>query len=170
MIQRKQSIFLFLAAAILSVTYLFPIANFIGETNSLVLYIYSVVSLVPDSVLPIGPYFVLPLLSLVTLITTLSIVTIFLFKNRRIQLFLVRFMLLLLLLYIGLFFFYYVEILENMSGGIASYPYGLTVPSTEIQMPTIIFIVPLASAILLFMASRGIISDEKLVRSIDRLR
>ena len=170
MIQRKQSIFLFLAAAILSVSYFFPLSNFIGETDSLVLYLYGVVSLVPDAVLPISPYFILPLFSLVSLIIILSVVTVFLFNNRRAQLLLVRFMLLLLLLYIGLFFFYYVNILEKMTGGIASYPFGLTIPSTEIQIPTIIFLVPLISALLLFMASRGIISDEKLIRSTDRLR
>jgi len=79
-------------------------------------------------------------------------------------------MLLLLLVYIGVFFFYYVDVLSNLSGGIPNYPNGLTIPSTEIQIPTIVFIVPLVSAVFLFLASRGIISDEKLVRSTERLR
>jgi len=170
MIQRKQSIFLFFAAAILSVTYFFPISTFIGESDSLVLYIYSVISLVPDSQVSLSPYFILPLFTIVSLVVTLSFVTIFLFNKRRVQLILVRFMLLLLLIYIGLYFFYYTEILENISGGIASYPNGLTLPTLEMQIPTIVFIVPLISAVLLFMASRGIISDEKLIRSTDRLR
>jgi len=170
MIQRKQSVYLFLAAAILSLTYFFPLAAFIGESDSLVLYVYKVISLVPDSQVPLSPYFILPMFTIVSLVVVMSFVTIFLFKNRRIQLILVRFMLLLLLAYIGVFFFYYVDILINLSGGIASYPNGLLIPSTEIQIPTIVFLVPLVSAVMLFMASRGIISDEKLVRSTDRLR
>ncbi|MFK5854649.1 MAG: DUF4293 domain-containing protein [Bacteroidota bacterium] len=170
MIQRKQSAFLFLASVILSITFFFPLATFIGEADSLVLYVYKVISLVPDSVVPLSPYFVLPLFSLVSLVVVLSFITIFLFKNRKRQLILVRFMLLLLLVYIGVFFFFYVDILSNISGGIANYPNGITIPSTDMEIPTIVFIVPLASAILLFMASSGIISDEKLIRSADRLR
>jgi len=170
MIQRKQSVYLFLAATILSVAYFFPLSAFIGESDSLVLYVYRVISLVPDSQVPLSPYFILPLFTIVSLVVIMSLVTIFLFKNRRIQLILVRFMLLLLLVFIGVYFFYYVDVLSTLSGGIASYPNGIVIPSTEIQIPTIVFLIPLASAVLLFMASRGIISDEKLVRSTDRLR
>lgn len=170
MIQRKQSIYLFLAGALMTITYFVPLSCFIGEQDSLVLYIYKVVSLVPDSGPPFGPYFVLPLFTSISLIVTVSIVTIFLFKKRRVQLILVRFMLLLLLLYIGAYFFYYVDVLEIQSGGYATYQYALAIPGTGIQVPTVIFLIPLVSAALLFMASRGIINDEKLVRSIDRLR
>lgn len=170
MIQRKQSIYLFLAGALLTITYFVPLSSFIGETDSLVLYIYKVVSLVPDSGSPFGPYFVLPLLATITLIVLLSIVTIFLYKSRKVQLTLVRFMLLLLLLFIGEYFFYYIDALESKSGGFAIYEYGLTIPGMEMQIPTIVFLIPLASAMFLFMAARGIVSDEKLIRSTDRLR
>lgn len=170
MIQRKQSIFLFLAAALLSLTYFAPLSTFIGESDSLVLFIYKVASLVPGSSSPTSPYFVLPLLTLVTLIVMLSILSIFLYKNRKIQLLLVRFMLLLLLVYIGVYFFYYVDVLEDISGSIATYEYAVSIPETGIQIPTVIFLIPVVSAILLLLASRGIISDEKLIRSTDRLR
>ncbi len=79
-------------------------------------------------------------------------------------------MLLLLLFYIGIYFFYYLDILEEQSGSLASYEYGVEIPGIGMQIPTVIFIIPLVSAALLFMASRGIISDEKLIRSADRLR
>ncbi len=170
MIQRKQSIYLFIAGALLTLTYFVPLSTFIGETNSLVLYVYKIVSLVPGSASPFGPYFVLPLLTVVTLIVMLSILTIFLFKNRRLQLILVRFMFLLLLIYIGIYFFYYVDVLENQSGGYATYDYGILIPETTFSIPTVIFLIPLVSAMLLFMASRGIINDEKLIQSTDRLR
>jgi len=50
----------------------------------------------------------------------------------------VRFMLLLLLSYIGIYFFYYLDVLEAKSGGLAYYEYGLAIPSTSIIIPTII--------------------------------
>jgi len=170
MIQRKQSIYLFLAAALLLITFFVPLASFIGAKDSLVLYIYQVVSLVPGSGSEFSSYFILPLLVPVVLIVVISLISIFLYKKRKLQLLLVRFMLLLLLFYIGVYFFYYVDVLEKQSGSIANYEYGLEIPGIEIQIPTVIFIIPLVSAALLLMASRGIISDEKLIRSADRLR
>lgn len=62
------------------------------------------------------------------------------------------------------------DILEQMSGGYASYEYGINIPGSGIQIPTVVFVIPLVTALMLFMASRGIISDEKLVNSMDRLR
>jgi uncharacterized protein DUF4293 len=170
MIQRKQTIYLFLAGALILISFFVPLATFIGETNSLVLYIYKVVSLVPGSETGVSPYFILPLLTIVPLITIISFLTIFLYKRRRSQLLMVRFMLLLDLTYIGLYFFHYNEVLEKLSGGIASYEYGVTIPGLEMQIPTIVFLLPLAIAMLLFLASKGIAKDEKLVRSTDRLR
>ncbi len=170
MIQRKQSIYLFLAGVILLITYFVPLANFIGESNSLVLYIYQVISLVPGTETGLSPYFVLPLLTSISLVIIISFITIFLYKKRKSQLLLVRFMLLLILVYIGLYFFHYMDVLENLSGGYASYEFGLVIPGIDIQIPTIIFIIPLVTAMLLFMAARGIVSDEKLIRSTDRLR
>ncbi len=79
-------------------------------------------------------------------------------------------MLLLLLVYIGVYFFYFVEVLEEKSGGFASYMYSVPILETGIQIPTVIFIIPLVVAMLLTMASKGIRDDEKLIRSIDRLR
>jgi len=170
MIQRQQSVYLFLAAILLAITYFVPLGTFIGEKNSLVLYIYKLVSLVPGLSVPFGPYFVLPLMALLSTIVAVMLITIFIFKNRRVQLLLVRLLLLLLLFYIGLYFFYYLDVLEAASGGLAQYEYGITIPETNIIIPTVIFVFPVISAFLLFMASRGIIKDEKLVRSADRLR
>lgn len=152
------------------VTFFVPLASFIGESNSLVLYIYQVVSMVPGVETGLSPYFILPLMTIVSLIVLFSFVTIFLFKKRRSQLLLVRFMLLLVLVFFGLYFFHYMDVLEQLSGGYASYDYGINIPGSAIQIPTVVFIIPLATALLLFMASRGILSDEKLINSMDRLR
>ena len=84
MIQRKQSIYLFFAAALLCITYFVPLSSFIGEKDSLVLYLYQVKTLVPGFSSPFTPFFILPLLISVTLIVIISIVTIFLYKKIKI--------------------------------------------------------------------------------------
>ncbi len=152
------------------VTFFVPIARFIGESNSLVLYIYKIAGLVPGIETGLSPYFVIPLMSIVSIIVVLSFVTIFLYKNRGRQLLFVRFMLLLVMVYFGLYFFYYLNTLQNLTGAYATYDYGIDIPGSNMQVPLVVFIIPLVTAIMLFLASRGIIHDEKLVRSADRLR
>jgi hypothetical protein len=156
MIQRKQSVFLLLAAIVLGLLYYFPLASFIGDKDSLVFYVYLVTSKVPDHVPDLPVYFVLPVLTLNTLIMLLTIVSIFLFRKRMLQLNLVRINLILLLVMIAGFFFYYVPALEDLSGGIVEYEMGAYFP--------------LVAFIFYIMAYRGILFDEKLVRSADRLR
>lgn len=156
MIQRKQTIFLLLSAIALGLLHYFPLASFIGDKDSLVMYVFQVVSLVPDQVSELPDYFVFPILAVNSMIILLTILTIFLFKNRRMQLNILRISLILLLLMIGSFFFYYVNILEQASGGITHYEIGSYLP--------------LIAFIFYIFAYRGIMSDEKLVRSADRLR
>ncbi|MCB2207859.1 MAG: DUF4293 domain-containing protein [Bacteroidetes bacterium] len=156
MIQRKQTIFLLLSAIALGLLHYFPLASFIGDKDSLVMYIYQVVSLVPDQVSALPDYFIFPILAVNSMIILLTILTIFLFKNRRMQLNLLRFSLILLLIMIGSFFFYYVNILEKATGGLTHYEIGSYMP--------------LVAFVFYILAYRGIMSDEKLVRSADRLR
>ena len=156
MIQRKQSIFLLLSAIALGLLFYFPLASFIGDKDSLVLYIYKLISLVPDNTPSLPNYFILPALTMNMLLVMLTIVTVFLFKNRKLQLNIVRIILILLMIMIGGFFFYYVDVLENLSGGLTDYDIGA-------YMPLIAFV-------FYIFAYRGIMSDEKLIRSADRLR
>ncbi len=156
MIQRKQSVFLLLSAIALGFLFYFPMASFIGGNDSLMLYVYQVVSLVPDNTPDLPTYFVLPVLTLNVLLILLTVTAIFLYKKRMLQLSLVRINLLLLLVMIGVFFFYYVHTLEELSGGIAEYETGSYFP--------------LIAFVFYILAYRGIISDERLIRSADRLR
>jgi hypothetical protein len=156
MIQRKQSIFLLLAAIALSLLHYFPLASFIGDNDSLVLYIYKVISLVPDHVPVLPEYFIFPLLVVNALIILLTIVAIFLYKNRMRQLNILRVTLIMLMIMIGGFFFYYVDVLEKASGGLTEYEIGAYMP--------------LVAFVFYILAYRGIMSDEKLIRSADRLR
>ncbi len=156
MIQRKQSVFLFLAVIFLSGLAFLPMASFLGDRGALVLYVYQLVSKVPDTPAPFGSLFLLPLLSLVVVPAFVSLVTIFMFKNRRRQMMMVRLVIFLLIVEIGLFFLYYVNSLEEATGGLITPELG-------------IYLIP-AALLFLFLALRGIIADEKLIRSADRLR
>ena len=156
MIQRKQSVFLFLSFISLAGLAFLPLANFLGDQDSLVMYVYQIVSKVPDSIPPFGSLFLLPLLSIVIIAATLSFGAIFMFKNRSRQLMVVRLMIFLLIVFIGLFFLYYVNALEETSGGLIEPEYGM-------------YLIPLA-LVFLFLAMRGIVADERLVRSSERLR
>jgi predicted cation transporter len=156
MIQRKQTVFLLLAAIALGLLFYFPLATFIGDKDSLVLYVYKLVSLVPDNAPDVPAYFLMPLLSLNVLMILLSVVIIFMFKNRMRQLNFVRINLILLMIMIAVFFFYDVSVLEEASGGVVEYEVGSYFP--------------LIAFIFFILAYKGIMSDERLIRSADRLR
>lgn len=156
MIQRKQSLFLFFAVLSLAGLAILPLASFFGDQDSLIMYVYQIVSLVPDSNPDFGSLFLLPLLAVVLITVFGSFSAIFMFKNRKRQLMVVRLMIFLLIVAVGLFFLYYANALEQASG-------GLIVPELGV------YLIPVA-LILLFLAMRGIIADEKLIRSSERLR
>jgi len=156
MIQRKQSLFLLLAVASLVGLAFLPIASFIGEKDSLVMYVYKVVSLVPDSPTVFSSMFLLPLLAIVLVTAITSFGTIFMYKNRIRQIRMVRLMVFLLVVAIGLFFLYYTSAMEEATAGTITPELG-------------IYLIPV-SILLLFLALRGIIADERLIRSSERLR
>jgi len=157
MIQRIQSVYLLLASLVLSVTFFFPIAEFIGEKDSLILYVFKVVSLVPDSANVYDLMFIMPLLAIVSVTILFAIGTIFMFKNRHGQLKIIRFLMLMIAVMIGVIFLYYYDILEAASGAVPNF----------IQIGAF---APLVSLVLLFLAYKGVMKDDKLIRSADRLR
>lgn len=156
MIQRKQSVFLLLSAIASGLVFFFPLASFIGEKASLVMFVQHIDNLVPDAAAPYSLNFILPLLIGNSFIILFSLLTIFLYKNRKVQMQITKLNILLEVVFIGLFFLYYVDVLEKASGATASYDVGI--------------FMPMISLILLVLAYRGIVQDERLVRSADRLR
>ena len=156
MIQRKQSVFLLLAAIASTLIFFFPLANFIGAKGSFIMFVHQIQNLVPDSSNPYSLSFILPLLSANAFVIIFSLLTIFLYKNRKVQMKITKLNILLEVIFIGLFFLYYVDVLEKASGATASYGIGV--------------FMPMLSLILLVFAYRGIVQDERLIRSADRLR
>ncbi|HEY1869411.1 MAG TPA: DUF4293 domain-containing protein [Chitinophagaceae bacterium] len=139
MIQRMQSLWLLLAAACALLTYRFPFysGNTIDQNNQLqpARFIASF-----DILINI----------LTAIIIVVCLVTIFLFKNRKLQLRLTIFALVVSILNIILYF-----------NKLNKFIHG------ELSLSCIFaFLIP----IFLFLAARGIWRDEKLIKSLDRLR
>ena len=158
MIQRKQTVFLLLAAVAMALDFVFPIAEFVGSGNyQLTFYIYRVKSLVPDVAAPFDTMFVAPVTALTGLVILGSLISVFLYKNRLMQAKLVRGLVIFTLGDVALIFFYNIPALEKVTKTIAAYNYaGITMP--------------LVALVMLILAINGIINDERLVRSADRLR
>ncbi|MDD3771226.1 MAG: DUF4293 domain-containing protein [Weeksellaceae bacterium] len=135
MIQRKQSIYLFLA------TLLSVLAIFFGN-----LWTINSEWIQPKKNGIIGLwYFVL---------TVLPFVTLFLYKNRKLQIQLTNLGIILNILLVG----YLAYALSNLPGGFSDSEKGVGL------------FIPFGSIVLLLLANRLIKKDEKLVKSVDRFR
>lgn len=137
MIQRKQTIWLLLSAVCAFLSYLFP---FFSGTRS------GEKGIEKATVDAISTF---PLLILTGIALLLSLVTIFLFKNRKLQ---IRLCIVGVLLSALILLLYFTEI-KNLSGSIS-------------LSAVFVFIIPISY----IMASLGIRKDEKTVKALDRLR
>jgi hypothetical protein len=142
MIQRIQTVWLFLAALVMACIFYFPVYQFKGTPAQLPM--------------TIGNDFVGIILAGISII--LSLVTIFRFKNRKNQSGLTW---LNILVTIGLQAWLFFKITNFRSDPANSTLQGYYWIGTFL---------PLVTIILLFMAKSGIRKDEKLVKSLDRLR
>lgn len=155
MIQRIQSLFLFLAFASAIAVFFFPLASLLGEFYYVKLTVLEVAEQAqydmewPNTI---------PLAAVMGLTGLLPFFTIFIYKNRTAQMRLIRFSILLNIVFLALIFFYYVPELEAIIDTTADYV-------NEIGI--YLSIVPL---IFMVLALRFIRKDEKLVRAADRLR
>lgn len=97
---------------------------------------------------------------LMTAAALIALVAIFLFKNRRLQL---RLSLLDLLLSLGIIALQYQQIRQQTASLVQQHLY-----ESSTYLPAAFL--PVLMVIFLILAARGIYKDEKLVRSLDRLR
>jgi len=156
MLQRIQTLFLLVVTLASIALFFVPIAGFLSDFFYLKFYIYDIKNLTPDSELQFGFMSILPLLLLNLGIIALSLIAIFRYKNRMGQIRLVRLnMLLNMLLLVAVFVFYPYLLLNNVA------------MDTEYEAGAYI---PVINMLFLFLANRYILKDEKLVRSVDRLR
>ena len=137
MIQRIQSIWLLFAAVCVFLTLKF--STYVGTNKDLI----------PSTFL--NGVATLPLIFVTLAVGILTLITIFLYKNRRLQL---RLTILAVLLEAGLIFLYYKEIQTFIGKGTFS----------------ITAILHVAVIVFLILAARGISSDNKLIKDSNRLR
>ena len=158
MIQRIQT--LFLALAFLASLFLFflPFANVLTDLYYYKLFVYGFEDTNQNAESRFTFTTVLPLLLLNIFTAGFALVSIFLYKNRMQQVRFVRLGIFTDIILIGLIFFIYARIVENKLGETPNY-----LDEAGIYFPLIVLI-------FLILANRFIVKDERLVRSIDRLR
>mgnify|MGYP006303265229 FL=1 len=154
MIQRIQTLFLFLAAVAIGDMFFFPFAEMITLKGEIYMFWF-------DGLRPaeqnIPGVFVdtLPLIILMGLSGIIPLINIFLYKKRVLQMRLCIFDILLMAGLLGLEYFY------------LDHARDLVDATIHYNFPVIL---PVAGIILLYLAFRGIRKDELLIKSIDRLR
>jgi hypothetical protein len=162
MLQRIQTVFMFLAIVAGVLIFFFPISIYISDTDYLIFFIHMIRDISPEpfdemasSGFHFDQWFTLPLAAGQLLIVILLFVSIFRFRKRILQIRLNSLNIFLNVLLVG-GVFYYSTLLENETGATAQYGIGA--------------VFPLITIILLFVANYHIRKDEKLVRSANRLR
>lgn len=147
MIQRIQTVFLFLSAVFAGVLFFVPIASFDLGNEIVNLSIFGAGNGVNA----------LLLLILAILMLVVPFVTIFMYKKRELQLKLSSLNVFLNALFCGLIFLFYVDnIQEKLSAETIVYAFGTYIP--------------LINMVLSILAMRWIKKDIELIKSIDRLR
>ena len=154
MIQRIQTLYLVVITSLMAITLFAPIATFTVATGDV--YTLSAFELsngqLSQSTIWMG--------ILLVLATVLPLVTIFLFKNRQLQLRLCGAEVVLLIgaiVFVGIYYWLSgANALENV--GVEHRSFGWAA------------IMPLLSLVMVFLAARSIFKDEVLVRSLDRIR
>ena len=144
MIQRIQSLYLFVCAAIsLGLTFVFSLWKNVKEVE------YFVMNLLVENPMNIK---IIPILFIVS--GLMSVVSIFLFKNRKNQFVINRLNILINLILLGVLIYH----LLTLSG------------DTQVSEKGIGVVLPVIVVVLLVMANKAIKKDEDLVKSVDRLR
>jgi hypothetical protein len=155
MIQRAQSIYLFLVVVLMSLFLLFPIAELVTETNvTLKLYSHGLKKITDGESQKLMSTLALMILAFV--IAVINFYNIFLFNNRTSQMRLCIYNILLLIGLVVLSFYYY---------RVVNKAYEITYHRFKIAS-----ILPVFCIVLNIMAFSGIRRDELLVKTYERLR
>ena len=156
MIQRKQTLFLLVAVIASLLCFFMPIGVILPKGMGGVVSLYNL-GFVDDNGTIIVSGTCLPLFILLAVSTALSLATIFLYKNRKLQLSLCATN----LLFSVLWYIYYALLFFGM----------VTVPEVEGNVEVkFAACLPLIAIIMVVLARKGVADGEKLVRAADRIR
>lgn len=152
MIQRVQTIYLFIALILMVLMYFFPFAKIINVQGIVYTFEFDGVKKAADNAYILKT---LPTVILLSAICLINFIDIFLYKRRILQMRLCIFSMLLMLGLFGLNY-YFLSAAESGIHGTIVYKYP--------------FIFPIIAAILNYLAFRGIRKDELLVKAYERIR
>ena len=158
MIQRIQTVYLFIAAVCGILLFFFPVATFYNElAGNYRFLITGVESMDPNPKVQFSFWFTSPLWIIAGITTILTLVTIFLYKNRLLQIRLIAFGILFYILIVILIFLFYTSKIQEFTQIEPSY-----------RSAGAFF--PLVALLFLLLANRSIRKDEAKVKAADRLR
>lgn len=158
MIQRIQSLYLFIAVIMGMLLFFFPVATFYHEIlGNYRLMITGVESMDPTPKVQFSPLFTSPLWIINIIAIILSVVTLVLYKNRILQIRFIAFAVLFDIVLVVLIFLFYTNKIQEITQIEPSY-----------RQAGIFF--PLIALLFLILANRSIRRDEAKVKSADRLR
>jgi hypothetical protein len=158
MLQRLQTLYLGIVAIACILLFFFPLANYYDEIHgNYKFFLYGIQSMDPEPKVMFSSFFTIPLIFLVVVSFIFSVATIFLYKNRLLQIRICTFNVLANIVLIMVIFFFYATRIKTMTMIEPDYNY-------------VGMILPLISLAFLVLASRAIRKDEALVKSADRLR
>lgn len=156
MIQRKQSLFLLIAAIVSAILFFLPVASIqVDGVSSYDYYTTKVIQLNGDNETFLNYNIYSMILNI--FISLLPLVTIFLYKNRVLQIRLCIFSIVLMAGTIAMMYLQTSNIFDDLEVG------SITTIKTAM-------ILPLISAILTFLAIKGISKDIYKLKSLDRIR
>ncbi len=154
MIQRVQTIYMFLVAVLTVLIFAMPLASFMADGQAVDLTALGIKSADGKTIVSS-----LHMTVLISLAAVLPLVNIFLFKKRWVQ---IRLCLVQMILQLGVIV-YFVFYIINLNSSVSEFQ-----TQAMSLKPALIF--PLVNIILSYLAYRGVVKDEALVRSLDRIR
>lgn len=152
MIQRIQTVYLSLAAILMLICACLPIGTFVPKNIGADIQMYNICIIHGDS--GTWDYTSIGLAGLLAAGFITSVFNIFGYKNRKAQSRKCLITMILMLLWIGL----YAALIHVVSRDEYNFIFSYTA------------LLPVVSIVMLYLARRGIIHDEKLIKSIDRIR
>ena len=152
MIQRIQTVYLFIASLLVALTGWMPMAEMARGTEVFRFTAKGIFDTATQQLVING----WPLLVMAIIICALQMVTIFLYKKRMLQIRISTFNLILMIGFIGVSWFFIHSSKKTMGEFVYAFKAAISFP--------------LVAAILNYLAIRAIGRDEALVRSVDRIR
>jgi hypothetical protein len=155
MIQRIQTLYLLASSILVLLWYFMPLADLVNYESNFTFSIYGIKN--PDDQTWLYHTLIISIITTISIIATVA--TIFLYKNRKLQIKASQFLLLLYTTLVAVAFL----IIDNAKS-------LLSLSNEIIIHHKISILFPLISLVLIFLAIKAIKRDEELVRSADRLR